>query len=143
MTAQGYRFREVRSGERDEVLAFARQHGFELGEARLKHHLSLVTLDEDKQIIAASLCTVDPDGRFVIKVLSDAEQADEALVQEMANRCLRKVQSQTIGIARINSPSDQPAEALLAKAGWLDRIQETAPPDVKAQTPTGQSSQAA
>ena len=140
---QTYSFREVRKSEAGDVLMYATAQGVDLGQSKLKHHLSLIAVDEDKQVVAAALCLVDKDGRHNIAVLSNPELQDDEQVHELTHRCLRKMQSQTIGSARINSPSAQPAEGILTQSNWLDQIEETPPLDEDTEVPSDQPSQAA
>lgn len=134
-------FREIRKGEREDVLMFAQAHGFEPQGKVLEHHLSLVVLDEKKETLAAALCVRDEGGRFVIEVISGGETVDAALVNELADRCLRKVQAQAIGSTRLHSPSCGSTNAIWSCATWLDKIEEAAPPN-EAQ-PDDEPSQAA
>ena len=128
--SEGYRFREVRKGERDDVLTFAAGHGLAAEAQRLQHHLSLVVNDAEDQLVAAALCLEDGDGRLVIHVVSAQDALEPGLASELADRCLRKVQSQSVASARIVSPTSEPAESILGSANWLDSIEETPPAEV-------------
>lgn len=133
-----YQFREIRKGERADVLAFAQANGCTVQADTLRHHLSLTARAGD-ELIAAGLCIEQEPGRFVIEIISKADDCDEALVTELTDRCLRKVQSEHIGSTRLNSPTQEPTDVIWSNANWLDRIEETPPPN----TADGPSSQAA
>ena len=98
-----YRFREIRKGERAQVLDFAKGHGGTPKPEALRHHLSLMA-KVDGQLVAAALCLETQPAQFVIEIVHD-DGMDDVLITELANRCLRKVQSENITSARINSPS--------------------------------------
>lgn len=128
--SEEYRFREVRKGECQAVLAFARANGFEAEPKTLRHHLSLA-LETQGELVAVALCLDHEPGRFVIEIVKADTGLDDALAGELANRCLRKVQSESIASARLISPKTDPAESILAQANWLDQIQETPPPGLE------------
>lgn len=142
--SENYRFREVRKGECEAVLAFARANGFAADAKDLHHHLSLA-LESQGELAAVALCLDDKQGRFQIEIVKAGAELDESLANELADRCLRKVQSASIGAARLVSPAQDPAESILTQANWLDRIEETPPPEVLAEESedSGQTSQAA
>lgn len=138
--SEEYSFREIRKGEREAVLTFANRHGLKLMPGDLCHHLSL-TVERGDQIIAAALCIQHDAGQVVVEIVVGDSDIDESLIGELADRCLRKVQSEDIAAARIHSPTKQPTEALWSSASWLNQVEETAPPDAK--LPVDDSSQAA
>lgn len=119
--------REVRKSECVDVQMYATALGVDFSETKLQHQLSLIAVDEDKEIVAATLCTLDADQRININVLSTEGEELCELIKEMTNRCLHKVQSGMISSARIHSPSSQPAEEILSQANWLDNIDEAVP----------------
>jgi len=121
-----YRFREIRKGERAQVLDFAKGQGCTPKPATLHHHLSLMA-KADGQLVAAALCLETQPAQFVIELVHD-EGMDDALITELADRCLRKVQSENITSARLNSPNATATQALWTATNWLDRIEETPPP---------------
>ena len=121
-----YRFREIRKGERAQVLDFAKAQGCTPEPQTLQHHLSLVA-KADGQLVAAALCLETQPAQFVIEIVHN-ETTDDALITELANRCLRKVQSYNITSARINSPNAAATKNLWTATNWLDRIEETPPP---------------
>lgn len=122
-----YRFREVRKGERDAVIAFAAEHGSAVSLDTLRHHLSLA-VESDGDLLVAALCVEKRPGQFVLEIVVGTPAADQALLTELADRCLRKVQAQDIASARIQSQTGEPTEAICTQANWLDRVAETAPP---------------
>lgn len=122
-----YPFREIRKGERDAVLAFAKTHGCTVEPSQLWHHLSLAVEDEG-QIIAAALCLHQKTGQVTIEIVADESTMDEVLISELADRCLRKVQAKDIASARLHSATEAPANAIWSQNNWLDQVQETAPP---------------
>lgn len=122
-----YRFREIRKGERDQVIEFATGHGLSYVPTSLHHHLSLVA-QSDGELVAAALCIETEPGQFVIEIVHRDDSAD-ALITELTDRCLRKVQSENITSARINSPDAEATQALWTATNWLDRIEETPPPE--------------
>ena len=121
-----YQFREIRKGERDQVLDFAKAQGCTIEAQTLRHHLSL-TVKSAGELVAAALCLEDPAAHFVIEIVSP-EGFDQALVTELADRCLRKMQSEAIASARINSTSETSTKTIWKQANWLDHIEETPPP---------------
>lgn len=133
---EGYRFREVRKGEREAVLSFANAHGFTAQDAGFRHNLSLMLQKED-ETLAAALCVEDEDGRLVVEIVTGGETVEPELVNELANRCLRKVQGEAIGAARLHSPTQEPAEAIMSHANWLDQIQETPPQQAESAVEAG------
>ena len=124
---EGYRFREVRKGEREAVLGFAEEQGLAAKADALRHDMSLVVTDEQGQTAAAALCMSDERGRLVVEIVTRGAETDPALASELADRCLRKVQACAVGSARLHSPAKQPAESILSDANWLDSILETPP----------------
>lgn len=123
-----YQFREIRKGERADVLEFAKAQGCTPEPETLHHHLSLVA-NAEGNCVAAALCLELEDARFVIEIVHD-EGADEALITELADRCLRKVQSEGIASAKLQSPLEDSTQTLWRQTNWLDRIEETPPPEV-------------
>ena len=122
-----HRFREIRKGERDAVLAFAKEQGCAIKPETLRHHLSLGVKAEDDLVVAALCVEIEPD-QFVIEI-AHTGNAEDALITELADRCLRKVQSQGIASARIKSPTETATKTIWQCTNWLDRIEETPPPD--------------
>ena len=121
-----YRFREIRKGECAEVLAFAKANGCSAEPTQLHHHLSLVA-KKDAELAAAAMCVEQQPNQFVIQIVH-REGVERELVTELANRCFRKVQSEGISSARINSPAATATQTIWQSTNWLDRIQETSPP---------------
>ncbi|MEO0475968.1 MAG: hypothetical protein AAF085_08390 [Planctomycetota bacterium] len=122
-----HRFREIRKGECDAVLGFAKEQGCAIKPETLHHHLSLAVKAED-DLVAAALCVeIEPD-HFVIEI-AHKDAAEDTLITELADRCLRKVQAQGIASARIKSPTDTATQTIWQYTNWLDRIEETPPPD--------------
>lgn len=139
-----YRFREIRKSERAQVLDFAKAQGCKTPEPQtLHHHLSLMA-KADGQLVAAAMCIETKPAQFMIEIVH-GDTADTALITELADRCLRKVQSENITSARINSPHATATQQLWTATNWLDRIEETPPPecDVDVSSFDGDSSQAA
>lgn len=127
-----YRFHEVRKGERERVLAFARDNGCKPGDTKgMRHHLSLVA-EQDGEIAAVALCLDGEAGRVLVEIVTGPGDTDETLVTELADRCMRKVQAEDIGAARLNSPSRKPTETIWTHKNWLNQIEETAPPNADA-----------
>jgi len=122
-----YQFREIRKGERASVLELAKAQGCTIEPDTLKHHLSL-TAENGGDIVALALCLQQDNHQFVIEIVNVAPDAEEALNTELADRCLRKVQSEAIGAARLSSPTEQPTQTIWTQKNWLDKIQETPPP---------------
>jgi len=122
-----YRFREIRKGECEAVLAFAKTNGAEHEASGLYHHLSLVAW-KDGELAAAALCIEHQPNRFVIEIVH-REGDEQALITELADRCLRKVQSEGIASARLNSPAPTATQTIWQRTNWLDRIQETPAPE--------------
>ena len=118
-------FREIRKGERDQVLGFAKERGCDIEPMTLRHHLSLAVY-RDGQQVAAGLCVETQPTQFVIEVVNQ-DGVDQALIAELADRCLRKVQAVGISSARLHSPSDISTQTIWDQANWLDRIEETPP----------------
>ncbi|MBX2850971.1 MAG: hypothetical protein KTR15_04400 [Phycisphaeraceae bacterium] len=139
-----YRFREIRKSECAELLTFAMAHGLQVDATRLRHNLSLVVWDHENEIIAAAMCMLDDKERLTIDIVSKGNNSDSQLLNELADRCLRKVQSEAIGSARLRSTTQADAESIVSCANWLDRIEETRPPGTTdAPVPTEQETQAA
>ena len=124
-----YRFREIRKGECAEMLAFAKTNGCSAEPTQLHPHLSLVA-KKDGEVAAAALCLEQQPHQFVIEIVH-REGVERELVTELANRCFRKVQSEGISSARINSPAEDATQTIWQSTNWLDRIQETAPPETE------------
>ncbi|MGB0767722.1 MAG: hypothetical protein ACPGYV_08420 [Phycisphaeraceae bacterium] len=122
-----YRFREIRKGERADVLGFAAALGCSIEPTTLHHHLSL-GVHAEGEMVAAVLCVERDPRRFVIEILVADDGCDRSLVTELADRCLRKVQSEAIGSARLSSPTAALTDAIWSDTNWLDRIEETPPP---------------
>lgn len=129
MVSEACRFREVRKGERADVLAFAGAHGLTLERKVFRHHLSLLALDAAGDTLAAALYLEDPQGHHYVEIVTASDEVAQSLVNELADRCLRKVQAQSIGTTRLYCPAEVPAQAMLADANWLDKIEETPPSD--------------
>lgn len=121
-----YRFREIRKGERAAVLGFAKGLGSELTSKTLRHNLSLAVKADDDNIVAVALCIEQAPAQFVIEI-AYVDNIDDALIAELTDRCLRKMQSEGIASARINSPGKAATQTIWDQANWLDRIQETPP----------------
>lgn len=126
--AEGYRFHEVRKNEREAVLAFVAEHGSAVRLDSLRHHLSL-TVEAEGELVAAALCLEPQPNQFVIEIVVGDAAVDEALLKELADRCLRKVQAQDIAAARLRSPAGESAERIWTSANWLDQIEESPPPE--------------
>ena len=122
-----YQFREIRKGERASVLELAKAQSCMIEPDELKHHLSL-TAESDGKIVAFALCLEQANHQFIVEIVNVDGKADEALTTELADRRLRKVQSEAIGAARLSSPTEQPTKTIWEQTNWLDRIQETPPP---------------
>ena len=120
-----YRFQEIRKGECAAVIDFAAAQGCETDRASLRHHLSL-TVKSAGELIAVAMCVEKEPARFVIEI-AHQEGFDEALIAELADRCLRKVQSAGIASARFSSPVEASTKSLWKQTNWLDRIAETPP----------------
>lgn len=121
-----YQFREIRKGECTSVLAFASEQGCKVESKALRHHLSL-TVKSSGELAAVALCIEQKHSQYVIEI-AQRESLDQALITELTDRCLRKMQSQGIASARINSPSQEATQSIWQQANWLDRIEETPPP---------------
>jgi len=128
----GYRFHEVRKGECERVIAFAAGHGCAVQAEALRHHLSLVVESGDATV-AAALCVEREPGQHVIEIVVGEDEPSEALLTELADRCLRKVQAEAIGSARLQSPDGGPTQAIWSHANWLERVKETPPPGLERQ----------
>lgn len=122
-------FREVRKGERGDVLAFAQAYGLTAEHTAMQHHLSLIAVGDENETLAAALCLTDRENRLVIEVISGGDTVDDALISELADRCLRKVQAETIRSARLRSPICGSVNTIWSSANWLDHVQEAAPPE--------------
>ena len=121
-----HRFREIRKGEREAVLGFAKDQGSEIKPEMLRHHMSLVVKADDDSLLAAALCVEQSPAQFVIEI-AHGPGVDDALIAELTDRCLRKMQSEGIASARISSPAEAATQTIWDQANWLDRIQETPP----------------
>lgn len=122
------RFREIRKGERDAVLGFAKERGCDIKPQTLRHNLSLMVKADDG-LIAVALCVEQAPDHFVVEI-AHGDKADDALIAELADRCLRKMQSDNIASARIHSPAETATQTIWQQANWLDRIEVTPPPGV-------------
>lgn len=125
-----YRFREIRKGECTRVLDFAKGHGSTTEPGALRHHLSLMA-QADGELVATALCLETQPAQFVLEI-THTDGADGVLITELVNRCLRKLQSENITSARVNSPSEAAIKNLWTATNWLDHIEETPPPDLDA-----------
>jgi hypothetical protein len=129
-----YRFREIRKGECPDVIAFAKTNGAAIKPEALHHHLSLGA-KKDGELAAAALCIEHQPHQFVIEIVH-REGVEQSLVTELADRCLRKVQSEGIASARISSPAESATQTIWQQTNWLNDIQETPPPtEADAETP--------
>jgi len=126
-----YRFREIRKGECANVLAFAKDNGAVLDPKALRHHLSLGA-KKDGNFAAVALCIEQQPNQFVIQIVH-REGVEQALITELADRCLGKVQSGDIALARISSPTESATQTIWKQSNWLDGIQETSPPSDEAE----------
>lgn len=122
-----YRFYEVRKGECERVVAFASEHNCQIAPETLRHHLSLV-VEAESQTVAAALCVERELGQLVIEIISANSEPDQALLTELADRCLRKVQAEAITSTRLHSTTEQPTDMIWSQTNWLDRVAETPPP---------------
>jgi len=121
-----YRFHEVRKGECGRVIAFAAERGCAVQAEALRHHLSLVVESGDATV-AAALCVQREPGQHVIEIVVGEDEPSEALLTELADRCLRKVQAESIASARLRSPDSGPTDAIWSQTNWLERVKETPP----------------
>jgi hypothetical protein len=119
-----YQFREIRKGECADVIAFAKEHGCEIDHDRLLHHMSL-TVKADDELAATAMCIEQASGQIAVTMVH-RDGFDHALIAELADRCLRKVQSAGIGAARLTSSADASTASLWQQTNWLDHIQDTA-----------------
>lgn len=122
-----YRFREIRKGEREAVLGFVKERGCTIEPQTLHHHMSLMVRADDN-LVAAALCLEQAPAQFVIEI-AHADGVDDTLITQLTDRCLRKMQSERIASARINSPAQTATQTIWQSANWLDRIKETPPDD--------------
>lgn len=129
-----YQFREIRKGECIDVLAFAAMQGSRPSAKSLRHHLSLSAFAGD-DLVAAAMCVEEELGQFGIRLVH-SEDFDQALTHELIDRCLRKMQTEGIASARVTSPTECLAQHVWTQANWLDRIEETPPPQSTDQTPS-------
>eukprot|EP00752_Nemacystus_decipiens_P014077 g12513.t1 len=112
-----HQFREIRKGERDQVLGFAKGLGCEIEPKALHHHLSLAMI-RDGQQVAAALCVEAQPKQFLIEVINN-EGVDQALIAELADRCLRKLlaaQGYAVQVTRSGDEAMERLEQLQAKA---------------------------
>ncbi|MEM9347380.1 MAG: hypothetical protein AAGB26_12260 [Planctomycetota bacterium] len=121
-----YQFREIRKHESADVLVFAKTQGCAPEPGQLRHHLSL-TVKLAGELAAVALCLENEPGRYVVEIVH-TEGFGEGLITELADRCLRKVQSEGIASARVKSPIEASTKSLWKQTNWLDRIEETPPP---------------
>ncbi len=124
--SEGYRFKEVRKGERGAIIAFAAEHGCTIAPETLRHHLSLA-IESGGTLVAAALSTEQGSGQVIVQIVVGEASLDEMLLTELADRCLRKVQAQAITSARMQSEPKTPTETIWTRANWLDRIEEAPP----------------
>lgn len=136
-----YQFREIRKGQCTQVLAFASDRGCTIKPNTLRHHMSLTVTSSD-DLAAVALCIEQRHNQYIIEIVQQ-DGLDHALIAELTDRCLRKMQSQGIASARINSPSQTATQTIWEQANWLDRIQETPPPEVSTARDAACSPQAA
>lgn len=122
-----YRFREIRKHECADVLVFAKAYGCTPEPRQLRHHLSL-TVKSAGELAAVALCLENEPGHYVIEIVH-TDGFSECLIAELADRCLRKVQSEGIASARVKSPVEASTKSLWKQTNWLERIEETPPPD--------------
>ena len=122
----GYRFHEVRKSECGSAVRFAQEQGCALPKGPLRHHLSLVAESEGETVAVALSIEVRP-GQYVVEIAVGEAQTDEALLTELADRCLRKVQAHAIASVRLHSPGEGPTQAIWSQTSWLDRVEETPP----------------
>jgi len=124
-----YRFHEVRKGERGKVLSFAHSRGLKADAKGFQHHLSLV-VEQDDALVAAALCMDLEPGQVVIEIVTGEKVVEDALITELADRCLRKVQAQDITAARLHSPIQGPTDTIWTNKNWLNQIEEASPPQL-------------
>lgn len=122
-----YRFSEIRKSARGRMLGFAKDQGCQVDPAHLRHHMSLAAWIED-ELAAVALCVERGPAQFAVEIISP-EGTEYALIAELANRCLRKMQAQRIMSTRLEGSSDDSTKAVWEDAGWLEKIQETPPPE--------------
>ena len=84
---------------------------------------------DDDEFVAAAMCLEQAQDQFVVEIVH-GDKADDALITELADRCLRKMQSENIASARIQSPAETATQTIWQQANWLDRIDVTPPPGV-------------
>lgn len=122
-----YRFSEIRKSARGRMLGFAKDQGCQVDPAHLRHHMSLAAWTEGG-LAAVALCVERNPAQFAVEIIL-SEKAEDALVAELANRCLRKMQAQKIMSIRLGGSSERSTKAVCEHAGWLENIQETPPPE--------------
>lgn len=134
-----YQFSEIRKNARGKMLAFAKEQGCHVEPTTLRHYMSLAAWN-DNELAAVALCVERDDAQFIIEIASP-DEADAALVAELVDRCLRKMQAQGILSARLHGSSPNSTKSVWQHAGWLGKIQETPPPTPNTTTAKRQADQ--
>jgi hypothetical protein len=119
-------FREVRRGQIDDALAFAAGCGAAIDRQDFRHDLSLLALDGSKATLGSALAYV-ADDRLHLRV-DVAEGVAPGLARLLADRALRKAESQGRATAHLDVADAQLAAQLFAGADLLAKLQATVRP---------------
>ena len=125
---------EIRSHQRDDALAFARQHQAEVDPSRLRLSLSVIARDE-KDIVGTVLCM--DHGREGCELgVCVADTGDTDLGRHLVDKALMKLQSTGAHRCRISTPGGSCWLGVnwLAEAG--DRPQMCSAPEAAASEQT-------
>ncbi len=114
-------FREIRRGEADQALAFARTLGSELSRQALVPRLSLLAVNSAGQVLGCALHHRDAGARPTVTVrLCDA--AHPGLARLLIDRALRKAAAAGLSTTHVHLPDDPVAAATWSQADWLARL---------------------
>ena len=126
-----YQFREIRKHEVSDVIAFAGEHGLLIKPELLRHNLSLA-MKQEGGIVAAALCSEYLPGRYTVRfAFALPEDESDVLAHELADRVLRKMQAQGVGMTRVTIAQQEEHTDFWQQVDWLEGIQPVLPPGVE------------
>lgn len=114
-------YREVRLGDVEDALAFAKEHGSTAEPGQLRHTYSLGVKTDDQP--AGYALTLEPQpGQFVVELVLTDTAVERGLGQPMADAVLRKLSAAGIDTARLRFLNDGETDRLWQATNWLDRV---------------------
>lgn len=117
-------FREIRIGDLDQALAFAKGQGGAADGKQVLHHLSL-TASDDGETLGCALCVEDGAGLMTVELYLGDSAAQQGLGKPLADTVLRKMQAAGVGAVRIVAADESECDRLYGLSNWMDRVPES------------------